>query len=365
MEKRIVFPDYSNSLVNLSSSILKAFGVETKEPSLRIVDNILKKDYKNIVLLLLDGMGVSIMEKTLDKRGAFWSNLLLKYTSVFPATTVAATTSVLSSLPPISHAWLGWDNYYPEVGENVTVFLNKVQGTTRDAASYFVASKYAPYKSIITKINEGGGKAFGSSPFIPPYPGTFDSVLDRVGMISKEKGRKFIYAYWTDPDGLLHESGTEDIVVRNELRTIEDKVSKLASSLSDTLFLVTADHGHIDADGVYINEYPEIMDTLLRLPSLEPRTPNFFIKEGRKEEFKERFLNRFSNDYVLLNRKEVIEKKLFGRENEHTLFKEMLGDYLGYSRSNKTLFFYGEKLKSMHGSMTEDEMVIPLIAFGI
>ena len=48
MEKRIVFPDYSNSLVNLSSSILKAFGVETKEPSLRIVDNILKKDYKSI-----------------------------------------------------------------------------------------------------------------------------------------------------------------------------------------------------------------------------------------------------------------------------------------------------------------------------
>ena len=365
MEKRIVFPDYSNSLVNLSSSILKAFGVETKEPSLRIVDNILKKDYKNIVLLLLDGMGVSIMEKTLDKRGAFWSNLLIKYTSVFPATTVAATTSVLSSLPPISHAWLGWDNYYPEVGENVTVFLNKVQGTTRDAASYFVASKYAAYKSIITKINEGGGKAFGSSPFIPPYPGTFDSVLDRVEMICKEKGRKFIYAYWTDPDGLLHESGTEDIVVRNELRTIEDKVSKLASSLSDTLFLVTADHGHIDADGVYINEYPEIMDTLLRLPSLEPRTPNFFIKEGRKEEFKARFLNRFSNDYVLLDRKEVIEKKLFGRENEHPLFKEMLGDYLGYSRSNKTLFFYGEKLKSMHGSMTEDEMVIPLIAFGL
>lgn len=70
-------------------------------------------------------------------------------------------------------------------------------------------------------------------------------------------------------------------------------------------------------------------------------------------------------EMIVLDRTEVIEKKLFGRENEHPLFKEMLGDYLGYSRSNKTLFFYGEKLKSMHGSMTEDEMVIPLIAFGI
>ena len=78
MEKRIVFPDYNNSLVNLSSSILTAFGVEPDEPTLRSVDDILARDYKNVVLLLLDGMGVSIMEKHLDKTGAFWSNLRLK-----------------------------------------------------------------------------------------------------------------------------------------------------------------------------------------------------------------------------------------------------------------------------------------------
>lgn len=152
--------------------------------------------------------------------------------------------------------------------------------------------------------------------------------------------------------------------MKDELRMIEDKVSSFASSLSDTLFLVTADHGHIDAEGVYITEYPEIMDTLLRLPSLEPRTPNFFVKEGMKEVFKERFLDRFGDDFVLLDIEEVIEKKLFGWGKEHPLFKEMLGDYMAYSKSNKTLFFYGEKLKSMHGSMTEDEMIIPLIVFG-
>lgn len=364
MEKRIVFPDYNNSLVNLSSSILKAFGVEPDEPTLRSVDDILARDYKNVVLLLLDGMGVSIMEKHLDKTGAFWSNLRLKCTSVFPATTVAATTSVLSSLPPVSHAWLGWDNFYPEVGENVTVFLNRVQGTNRNAASYNVAQKFTPYKSIITEINEGGGKAYGSSPFISPYPYVFDSVLDRVEMLCKEDGRKFVYAYWTEPDSLLHKNGTESEEVKKELRTIEEKVYKLASSLPDTLFLVTADHGHIDAEGVYITEYPEIMETLRRLPSLEPRTPNFFVKEGMEEVFKERFLDRFRDDFVLLDREEVIEKKLFGMRKEHPLFREMLGDYIAYSKSNKTLFFYGEKLKSMHGSMTEDEMIIPIIVFG-
>lgn len=364
MEKKVVFPDYNNSLVNLSSSILKAFDVAPVETTLDRVDELLSKDYKNIVLLLLDGMGISTMEKLLDKEGAFRSHLLFPYSSVFPATTVAATTSVLSALSPLSHCWLGWDNYYPDLNENVTVFLNRVQGTERIAASFRVAEHYTPYKSIISLINENGGKAFYSSPFVTPYPRTLDAVLERIGFLCKKEGRKLIYAYWTEPDHILHECGSESMAVKDELRMIEDKVSSFASSLSDTLFLVTADHGHIDAEGVYITEYPEIMDTLLRLPSLEPRTPNFFVKEGMKEVFKERFLDRFGDDFVLLDREEVIEKKLFGWGKEHPLFKEMLGDYMAYSKSNKTLFFYGEKLKSMHGSMTEDEMIIPLIVFG-
>lgn len=363
MERKIIFPDYNRSLVNLSSSILKSFGVHTKEPGMEEIDALLTKDYKNVVLLLLDGMGVSIMEKTLNKAGAFWSNLYLKYTSVFPASTVPATTSVLSALSPVSHAWLGWDNYYSEKGENVTVFLNRIQGTNRVAAPFSVADKYTPYKTIIEKIKERGGKAYGSSPFIIPFPKTFDSVLDRVQTLCKEEGRKFIYAYWTDPDYLLHGFGTESEEVKREMRVMEEKVVLLASSLTDTLFLVTADHGHIDADGVFINDYPEIMNTLKMLPSLEPRCPNFFVKKGMKEEFKNRFLDVFADDFVLLERKEVWEKNLFGMGIEHPLFSEMIGDYLAYSKSNKTLFFYGDKLKSMHGSMTEEEMIIPLIVF--
>lgn len=34
-------------------------------------------------------------------------------------TTVAATTSVMSGLQPIEHAWLGWDCYYPQVDKRM------------------------------------------------------------------------------------------------------------------------------------------------------------------------------------------------------------------------------------------------------
>ena len=46
-------PDYNNCLVNLANSILKRFDVETTASTLPLADEYLKKDYKNVVVLLL------------------------------------------------------------------------------------------------------------------------------------------------------------------------------------------------------------------------------------------------------------------------------------------------------------------------
>ena len=59
-------PDYDNCIVNLSNSILKAFGAETSAPTLKMADKLLEKEYKNVVVLLMDAMGISILEKHLE-----------------------------------------------------------------------------------------------------------------------------------------------------------------------------------------------------------------------------------------------------------------------------------------------------------
>ena len=91
-------PDYDNCIVNLSNSLLKAFGAETVAPTLKAADRLLEKDYKNVVVLLMDAMGISILEKHLQPDGFLRSHLEVSYSSVFPPTTVAATTSMLSGL---------------------------------------------------------------------------------------------------------------------------------------------------------------------------------------------------------------------------------------------------------------------------
>ena len=112
-QKKLVWPDYENCIANLPNSILKKWGISTVGKTLYLADWYLEKEYKNIVVLLLDGMGSVLLEKLLNENGPFRSHLAGTYKSVFLSTTVAATTSAMSGLQPCEHSWLGWDCYYP------------------------------------------------------------------------------------------------------------------------------------------------------------------------------------------------------------------------------------------------------------
>ena len=101
MEKnKIVLPDYENSILNLINSILHYYHVETKYNGIDILDQKLEKKYKNIVLIILDGMGENILN-TISPNGFFKKHQERIITSVYPSTTTAAMTTYYSGKPPI------------------------------------------------------------------------------------------------------------------------------------------------------------------------------------------------------------------------------------------------------------------------
>ena len=281
----MILPDYKNSIANLPNSVLKYFGVETVGDTLPIFDTLLEKTYKNVVVLLLDGLGISTIHEHLKEDGAFLTHLKGEYSSTFIATTVAATTSALSGLQPCEHSWLGWDCYFPQIDKTVTVYLNSVTGTKTPAADYNVAWKYIPYENVIERLNKAGHKAYAVTPFFPPNPQTFEEIIEHIKDHCKEPERKYIYAYWPSPDDFLHLYGGGSKEVFDNMKYLEDKVSALADELEDTLLVVTADHGHINSDSAMINDYPKITECLERIPSFEPRALNFFVKKGKANAF--------------------------------------------------------------------------------
>ena len=365
-------PDYNNCLVNLANSILNEFGVSKTADTLPLADEYLKKDGRNVVILILDAMGTSIIEKHLLKDGFFRSHYVGSFDSVYPPTTVAATTSIMSGKYPNEHGWLGWDMYYPKLNKNVTVFTNTDQlaenngvlEEPKKAAPFNAGFTYTPYISIVDRIKEEGKKAYFSMPFIEPFPKDIDEILDRVQSLCKEEGKKYIYAYWNEPDSTMHRTGTLSRETHDVITGLEEKIKEFAKGLSDTILFISADHGHIDCKNCCILDYPDIMECLIRMPSIEPRTLNLFIKDEYKDTFPKLFNKHFGDTFVLLNKQEVLDKKLFGIGKDHADLTEMIGDYVAVSVSDVSVFNTHQEAKEMpggHAGLTPEEYKIPLI----
>ena len=78
----IKYPDYNHSILNLTTSILNYYNVENNHTSLPILDEKLKKTYKNIVFIILDGLGEHLINK-ISPNGFFKKNDIDCITSVY------------------------------------------------------------------------------------------------------------------------------------------------------------------------------------------------------------------------------------------------------------------------------------------
>ena len=91
----IKYPDYDRSILSIASSVLKHFGVtDCQHKTLPEFDKLLEKNYKNIIVILLDGLGTSTLNYHLKETDFLRQHYVTDISSVFPSTTVAATTSI-------------------------------------------------------------------------------------------------------------------------------------------------------------------------------------------------------------------------------------------------------------------------------
>ena len=365
---KIIYPDYENCLTNLTNSILKYFDITPYHKTLSSLDKVLEKNnYDNIVLLIYDGMGSNVLTRNLSEKSFLINHKIEDIKAIFPPTTTASTTTLLSGLNPKEHGWLGWDLYFKEINKVVAMFLNTIKDTDILVSENSIANKYYHYSSIIYLINEKY-KAFKLMPFGDNAYKNLDDLNNRIIDLCKEKEKKFIYAYYDEPDHTTHIEGTDSNITVKLYEKIDKSTKELCNKLKDTntLVIVTADHGHINSIPITLSDYKDIFSLLKHDISIESRACAFFIKEGKSQEFEQLFNKYFKDDFILYTKDEVIKNNLFGTGIENKLFNDSLGDYLAVATSNK-YFRYNENsvnYTSMHAGLTEDEMLVPLIIIG-
>ena len=359
--------NYDECLTNLANSVRKYFELETKHKTLTYVDQILE-DYKpkNVVTILCDGMGSHIMDRCLKPDDFLIKNRIKAIDSVFPPTTVAATTAMLTGLNPKESGMLGWYMYYKDLDKVITTYRSSLKGDPTDtpikeAEEYF--KKHMRVKPITEQITEKGKyKGYQLFPFGEGAYESLDDMFQRIQSLCSTEDKKYIYSYDTEPDSTMHKKGSDSEEAYAIIRDLNRRIEELSRQLHDTIILVVADHGHRNVNNLYINDYPEIMECLRKDTSIDARAINFFIKQGKKREFEERFQRQLGEFFELHRMKEVIESNLFGDGEENEIFRDALGDYLAIGTKDKTLLPEGYKnFASHHSGYTEDEIKVPLV----
>ena len=378
MEK-IIYPNYNHSILNLITSILKYYNVETSHYSLELLDKKLEKKYKNVVFIILDGMGEHIL-KNVSENGFLYSNKIDVITSVCPSTTTAALTTYYSGVPPYESGWVAWSQYFKEYGRAVDMLSHKesykgenVQNTRID-----VFNEIVNYTPIFDKI-ENFSPDVKTYEITPDYSdkrakrsiraNSIEEICEDIANLCKIPEEKFILAYCDNPDHLLHKYGCLSKEVKEYINNMELTIEKMCKKISEnTIIIISADHGHKDINKVYnILDYPKLQECLIMPASLESRAVTFWVKEDKKEKFEKIFKEIFKNDFLLLKKEEVLEKHLLGFGEKHNKIDDFIGNYMALSVSDaiiklETYLWDGKNVKkSTHCGLTEDEMEVPLI----
>lgn len=360
------FPAPRTSITALSASILHHYGCPTPNPTLPQADVLLASAPRNVVLLLLDGLGETILTSHLPETDFLRRQHLGTLSSVFPPTTAAAATALETALFPSQSGWLGWSVFWPPLETNVALYPNTTDDGT-EAAPVHIGNTFLSTRHITEIIRETCKIPCFSIHADGDLPASgLPEILERIRTVCCLPGPHMIYGYFNEPDHLLHKTGCSSEQVSAYLADASRQLRALREVCPDTLFFLTADHGFTDIEGLCLEDYPELKATLIRMPSIEPRAMNLFVKPECHETFLHLWEKIVGSSYDLLSHEQVLKDNLFGPGPAHPLLDQMLGDYLAVAKTKLTLFPTRSYLLSMvaaHGGMTPRELTVPFISF--
>lgn len=366
---KTMFPVYGETLANLSCSIMRYFGADAPSPSLKKLDDLLaEKQPKNIVLALFDGLGANILRRTLPESSFLRRHMQEDIYSVFPPTTVAATAAVENGMYPASSGWLGWNSYFPEVDDVVTTYSGNLKESGKPASDKNLAFSLMRYETIRDKINRlpdasaAFAHPFGSRPY-----NSFEELCERVKAACEGSGKNFLYAYHTQPDEAEHIYGTDSPEAVEWIERLDGVAEMMYEAMPEgSMLIVVADHGHINSETVFLEDYPELFGMLRITTSCEGRACAIFLKdECSYEDFSAKFNAALGDKFTLYSKEEVKANRFFGDAEPHERFEGMIGDCLAVAGDRWCLEYRRHEgdhpAVSNHAGITEDEMLVPFV----
>ena len=379
-------PDYQGgSIVNLMASLIQARGgMPLGYAPLRALDDDLLRGYRHIVLLCIDGLGHDYLSQA-AAGATLRAHLQGRITSVFPATTATAITTVLTGLAPQQHGLTGWHTWFRELGCVLSVLRThpRCGGSTLSETGIDVAALFdhvPVFDRLATTSHVVVPEHIAHSDFNRTHRGRshtrvykgLDQMFDLTAKAVREaKGPSYVYAYWPELDRLAHEYGIASEQANAHLAEIDNAFERFLARMAGTgtLVIVTADHGLIDSGEAFeisLDDHPLLAETLAVPLCGERRAAFCYVRPDSREDFTRYVESELSGYVTLVPGHELITQGYFGLGAPHPRLRDRVGDYALLPKDNYVIkdWLFGERHYTqigVHGGMSEQELYVPLI----
>ncbi len=400
-----IAPNYGGcSIANVPATIVRAMGGEISTAPLAagIIAGFLS-GIRRVVFVVADALGYSKLLKVLDTnpQNGFGALLrgganLVPITSVFPSTTTAALTTLWSGYTPAEHGFLGYQLFLREFGVRAEMISFSPVATLQLGRDQLIAAGLDPDKFLPTPSLAQTLAMYGVSSYHLLLGAYVKSGLSHVQMCgakevrgvvtssdlwvalremleAKKDERALFAVYWGGVDSVGHVYGPSSPSVAAEVNNLaysfeREFLAPLSPAAREgTLFLLTADHGQMDAPRermVVLRDHPELRDHLVMDFAGEPRAAYLYCRSGEVDAARAYIETRLGNKLLVLDSQAALQAGLFGTGTPAPEAPYRIGDLLVIPRENYTLVESKESraLLGRHGGLMPDEMLVPLIA---
>jgi Type I phosphodiesterase / nucleotide pyrophosphatase len=374
----MVRPDYAGKgFVNLVASLVEARGGVPRHAPLAFLPVAELRSAQNIVFVIIDGLGDNYLQANgaggpiaRHRRGAI--------SAVFPSTTATAITTSFTGATPLEHGLTGWFTYFSAaacVGAPLP-FQRRGEKASLGVAPGQIFVERSLFDGLATRSIVVSWRPIIDSPYNVHHCGraerlAYDNLDGFVGQTvaaakSGPQG-KLVYAYWPDFDALSHRHGVGSAEVRAHFGALDAAFGELLSRLagSDTLVVLTADHGFIDCPAEESIELPPALSSMLRFPLCGERRIAFCHVHDPKA-FIDKATSLLENRADVLRSEVLLDEGWFGTGRPHPYFAERIGDVALVMKGRGTVkdWVNGEPRHlhiGNHGGASDDEMNIPLV----
>lgn len=372
----LVLPSYGpDSLASVLPGVARALGVDVPGPA----DGALPGELAGVdrvCVVLVDGLGLRMLQERGGHAPFLRSRLpgARALTVGFPSTTATSLTTLGTGRPPGATGMLGYTVRDPASGEVTNLISWGGSARPEDwqrcptvlealsGAGVGVVSigKERFRDSGLTVAALRGGRFVGA-----------ESMADRVDAALRLLRRgpdRLVYLYWGDVDTVGHHRGWGSWEWGDQVEAVDRELARLARGLpARTALVVTADHGMVDvgpADRVDVAATPALAEGV-DVVAGEPRASHVYCAPGVAAAVASRWRDVLGETAWVLTREEATALGLFGPlDPRHAAVP---GDVVVAARGTRAVVDSRTQspasmaLIGMHGSLTEGEMLVPLV----